>query len=147
MNASIFRRTFTSAAALAVAAVLTGTSLLSASPAMAQAPALTTVNAGFVPVTDVAALETQAPDPGAYHVLLSHNYAYDLAALQNLLASLRERLVVARKARSVGELLRNQIDLLPDTHARLLRDHSVRGQLLKGFTRDLRGSFGFKRVA
>ena len=32
-------------------------------------------------------LETQIPEAGAYHVLLSHNYAYDLASLQNLLPS------------------------------------------------------------
>ncbi|MGI4885631.1 MAG: XdhC family protein [Janthinobacterium lividum] len=43
--------------------------------------------AAAVRLVPVAALETQAPDPGAYHVLLSHNYAYDLAALQTLLPS------------------------------------------------------------
>ena len=37
-----------------------------------------------VPAQDLA---TQAPDAAAYHVLLSHNYAYDLAALQTLLPS------------------------------------------------------------
>jgi xanthine dehydrogenase accessory factor len=37
-----------------------------------------------VPVHD---LETQVPDAAAYHVLLSHNYAYDFAALQTLLRS------------------------------------------------------------
>ncbi|GAB3572211.1 XdhC family protein [Hymenobacter daeguensis] len=36
----------------------------------------------IVPVRELAA---QVPDAGAYHVLLSHNYAYDLAALQALL--------------------------------------------------------------
>jgi len=36
----------------------------------------------IVPVRELAA---QVPDAGAYHVLLSHNYAYDLAALQTLL--------------------------------------------------------------
>ena len=38
-------------------------------------------------VVPVGELETQTPDPLAYHVLLSHNYAYDLAALQSLLPS------------------------------------------------------------
>ncbi len=41
--------------------------------------------AAAVRVVPVAELETQTPDAGAYHVLLSHNYAYDLAALQTLL--------------------------------------------------------------
>ena len=36
-------------------------------------------------VVPVAELAVQVPDPLAYHVLLSHNYAYDLAALQTLL--------------------------------------------------------------
>ena len=38
-----------------------------------------------VRIVPVRELETQVPDAGAYHVLLSHNYAYDLAALQTLL--------------------------------------------------------------
>ena len=38
-------------------------------------------------ILPVGALATQVPDPLAYHVLLSHNYAYDLAALQTLLDS------------------------------------------------------------
>ena len=43
--------------------------------------------AAAVRVVPVAELATQVPDPLAYHVLLSHNYAYDLAALQTLLHS------------------------------------------------------------
>lgn len=43
--------------------------------------------AAVVYIVPVAELETALPDPLAYHVLLSHNYAYDLAALQTLLAS------------------------------------------------------------
>ena len=38
-----------------------------------------------VRIVPVRELETQMPDADAYHVLLSHNYAYDLAALQTLL--------------------------------------------------------------
>ena len=38
-----------------------------------------------VRIMPVRELETQVPDAGAYYVLLSHNYAYDLAALQTLL--------------------------------------------------------------
>jgi xanthine dehydrogenase accessory factor len=40
-----------------------------------------------VHIVPVRELEAAVPDPLAYHVLLSHNYAYDLAALQTLLAS------------------------------------------------------------
>lgn len=43
--------------------------------------------AAEVRVVPVRELETAIPDPLAYHVLLSHNYAYDLAALQILLPS------------------------------------------------------------
>ncbi len=43
--------------------------------------------AAAVRIVPVGELETQLPDPLAYHVLLSHNYAYDLAALQTLLPS------------------------------------------------------------
>jgi xanthine/CO dehydrogenase XdhC/CoxF family maturation factor len=41
--------------------------------------------AAEVRIVPVRELETLPPDAGAYHVLLSHNYAYDLAALQTLL--------------------------------------------------------------
>ncbi len=40
--------------------------------------------ASEVCIVPVGELETQVPDPLAYHVLLSHNYAYDLAALHAL---------------------------------------------------------------
>ncbi|RYY14187.1 MAG: XdhC/CoxI family protein, partial [Cytophagaceae bacterium] len=43
--------------------------------------------AAAVQVVPVRELEKATPDPLAYHVLLSHNYAYDLAALQTLLGS------------------------------------------------------------
>ncbi len=69
-------------------------------------------------------------------VLVEH----ENTALDNQLAGLRERLAIARRARTLGELLRNQIDLLPDTQARLRRDHRVRRALLEGLTSDLRNS-------
>ncbi len=78
-----------------------------------------------------------------FSVLVEH----ESTALDNQISGLRERLVIARKARSVGELLRDQLDLVPDTQARLRRDHTVRSQLLEGFTRDLRGSLGLKSAA
>ena len=43
--------------------------------------------AAQVQIVPVRELENARPDPLAYHVLLSHNYAYDLAALQTLLGS------------------------------------------------------------
>jgi len=43
--------------------------------------------AAAVRIVPVRELEATVPDPLAYHVLLSHNYAYDLAALQTLLDS------------------------------------------------------------
>lgn len=42
------------------------------------------LDATAVRVLPVGELAAQAPDPLAYHVRLSHNYAYDLAALQAL---------------------------------------------------------------
>lgn len=68
-----------------------------------------------------------------FSVLVEH----ESNALDNQLAGLRERITVARRARSLGELLRNQIDLLPDTQARFKHDHDLRGELLKGLRRDL----------
>lgn len=78
-----------------------------------------------------------------FSVLVEH----ESNALDNFVASLRERVVVARKARNVGELLRHQIDLLPDTQARLRRDHTMRRQLLSGFSRDIRGSLKLRHAA
>jgi len=78
-----------------------------------------------------------------FSVLVEH----ETSAFENLVASFRERVVVARKARNVGELLRNQLDLLPDTQARLHRDHAVRRQLLVGLRRDLHRSLGKRRQA
>ena len=40
-----------------------------------------------------------------------------------------ERLRVAQRARGLGELLRDQIDLIPATTARLAADHRVRRRL------------------
>lgn len=45
--------------------------------------------------------------------------------------ALRERWAVARQARNAGELLRNQVDLLPETRARLRQDQQVRRELLR----------------
>ena len=54
-------------------------------------------------------------------------------------AELRERLAVARKARGLGELVSDQMDLLPETRARLALDHRERVALLYSWLEDLRG--------
>ncbi|MDP3858646.1 MAG: hypothetical protein Q8Q73_12880 [Stagnimonas sp.] len=65
---------------------------------------------------------------------------HETNALGDHLLALNRRVRVARKARSLGELLRDQLDLLPDTGARLHRDQRLRLQLLTGLRRDLRNA-------
>ena len=64
---------------------------------------------------------------------------HELDALSGHWAELRERLAVARKARGLGELVSHQVDLLPETKARLALDHRERRALLHGWLADLRG--------
>jgi hypothetical protein len=52
--------------------------------------------------------------------------------------ALRERWAIARKARGVGELLRDQLDLLPETRNRVLHDHRVRLDLWRGLAQNLK---------
>ncbi len=56
---------------------------------------------------------------------------HEADALDGHLDALRERLAVARKARGLGELLRDQFDLIPSTRARFTRDHETRLRLLR----------------
>jgi hypothetical protein len=51
---------------------------------------------------------------------------HEAGVIDGHLDGLRVRWAVARKARSLGELLRDQYDLLPDTRARIARDHRER---------------------
>lgn len=67
---------------------------------------------------------------------------HEAEAITNHVDGLRVRVRVARRARSLGELLRNQWDLLPDTHARLRRDHFQRSLLLRSFGQRLTRSRG-----
>ena len=60
---------------------------------------------------------------------------HEAGALDNHLLALRERWAVARKARGVGELLRDQIDLLPATRLRLAEDHELRLKLWRSLAR------------
>ena len=62
---------------------------------------------------------------------------HETNALGDHLQALNRRLVVARRARSLGELLRDQFDLLPDTRARLSRNHDGRRALLADLRRQL----------
>jgi hypothetical protein len=89
-------------------------------------------------------LSTEAPGPGrafleravggATQVLL-----HEFDALSGHWAELRERIAVAREARGIGELVRLQVDLLPETRARLALDQRERRALLRGWLTDLRG--------
>lgn len=62
---------------------------------------------------------------------------HELGSLRGHAAAAGERLRVAQRARGVGELLRDQLDLLPESHNRLRRDHAVRRELWRGLLRDL----------
>ncbi|MDQ2794872.1 MAG: XdhC family protein [Bacteroidota bacterium] len=61
--------------------------------------------AAEVRIVPVRELETQVPDAGAYHVLLSHNYAYDLAALQSLLPTAAPYIGLLGPRAKAGRLL------------------------------------------
>lgn len=64
---------------------------------------------------------------------------HEAGAIDNHLFALRERLAVARKARGAGELLRDQIDLLPASRSRFAADHRRRVQLWRELGRQLIG--------
>lgn len=49
-----------------------------------------------------------------------------------------ERLRLARQARGLHELWRDQVDLLPESRNRLRDDHAVRRRLWSGLARDLK---------
>lgn len=62
---------------------------------------------------------------------------HEAGSLRGHAAAVQERLRVARRARGLGELLRDQIDLFPESRNRLSRDHQVRRELWRGLVRDL----------
>lgn len=62
---------------------------------------------------------------------------HEADSLQGHLNAAHERLRIARRARSVGELLRDQVDLFPESRNRLRRDHQVRRELWRGLARDM----------
>ena len=63
---------------------------------------------------------------------------HEADALNAHLNAAGERLRLAWQARSARGLLRDQVDLLPESRNRLRRDHAVRRQLWQGLARDLR---------
>jgi xanthine/CO dehydrogenase XdhC/CoxF family maturation factor len=77
--------------------------------------------AADVRIVPVRELEAATPDPLAYHVLLSHNYAYDLAALQTLLAS-PAPYVGLLGPRLKAQRLLDELDTFPTDQVQLLRE-------------------------
>lgn len=84
-----------------------------------------------IPGRSLAYLE-RAVD-GAAQVLL-----HELDALSGHWAEVRERVAVARVSRGLGDLVRTQLDLLPETRARLSLDRLERRALLRSWLNDLR---------
>lgn len=71
---------------------------------------------------------------GGLRLLVLH----EAGAMRGHVMAVDERVRVARRARGLGELLRDQVDLLPESRNRWRRDHAVRRQLWRGLARDLR---------
>ena len=84
--------------------------------------------AAEVRIVPVRELAVQVPDPGAYHVLLSHNYAYDLAALQVLLPSPAPYIgLLGPRAKAVRLLDELELAVLETTEVLPQRLHSPIG--------------------
>lgn len=62
---------------------------------------------------------------------------HETDALRGHWSEINERLELALAARSSSELLRDQVDLLPESFNRLTRDHQVRRELVRGLIKDL----------
>jgi hypothetical protein len=62
---------------------------------------------------------------------------HETSALHGHWSELSERMRLARRAHGTRELIREQVDLLPESRTRLLRDQEVRRQLWRGLMRDL----------
>ena len=59
--------------------------------------------------------------------------AYELSALTGHWAEVRERATLARGARSLRQLVRDQVDLLAETRVRLAADQKERKDLVRGW--------------
>jgi hypothetical protein len=62
---------------------------------------------------------------------------HETAALHGHWSELSERVRLARKALGARALIREQVDLLPESRTRLQRDQEVRRQLWRGLLKDL----------
>lgn len=62
---------------------------------------------------------------------------HEAGALHGHWTEFSERVRVARKAHGPGELIRDQMDLLPESRNRLARDQEVRRELWRGLVKDL----------
>jgi hypothetical protein len=62
---------------------------------------------------------------------------HEADALNAHLLAAGERVRIALQARNAAELLRDQLDLLPESRNRLRRDHQLRRELWRGLIRDL----------
>lgn len=62
---------------------------------------------------------------------------HEVGTLRGHWADVDIRLKVARRARGAGELIRDQIDLLPESRNRFVRDQRVRRELWRGAVKDL----------
>ena len=78
--------------------------------------------AAEVRIVPVRVLETQLPDAGAYHVLLSHNYAYDLAALQTLLPTAAPYIGLLGPRAKADRLLSEELELTENGMTEVLQN-------------------------
>ena len=78
---------------------------------------------------------------GGFALMVMH----EIDALTRHGVEVRERLAVARQARGVAQLVREQVDLLAETRARLQLDQRERLALLHSWVTDLRG--GLRQAA
>ena len=92
--------------------------------------------AAEVRIVPVRKLKTQVPDADAYHVLLSHNYAYDLAALQTLLPTAAPYIGLLGPRAKASRLLSEELELTESEMAEVLQNrlHSPIGLALGGET-------------
>ena len=63
---------------------------------------------------------------------------HEANSLRGHTTEIGERLRVARRSHGLRELIRDQVDLIPESRNRVRRDHEVRMQLCRGLIRDLR---------
>jgi hypothetical protein len=72
---------------------------------------------------------------GGFALIVLH----EIDALVRHWIAIRERFAVARQARGIRQLVRDQVDLLPETRARLHLDQRERRALVHSWVVDLRG--------